>query len=237
MTNYAYYVGQTGLPGARWLGRQVTRFHRRLVRRHTDFAVPVSPAVAEVTLGHPSRAAQVTGVFAGYAEVPPVLPGRGGACFLGRLVWEKGLETVIEVARRTGRTIDILGDGPDGAAIRARAREVSAPLRFLGATTAPWERLGDYRVFLNPSLSEVLCTATAEALVAGRHVVLSDCPANEPFRRYPNTHFFATAEEAADALERAMAEPPLPPEAARRDFDWRTACRTMAGLWESKSGK
>jgi digalactosyldiacylglycerol synthase len=88
----------------------------------------------------------------------------------------------------------------------------------------------DYRVFLNPSLSEVLCTSTAEALVAGRHVVLPDCPANVPFRRYPNAHFFSDLDGAVAAMRRAMVESPEPPDAVRHDFDWRNACRTLASL-------
>lgn len=232
MTNSASYVQASGLPGARLAARAVTRVHRHLIRRHTDWVVPLSPAVADVAAGHPIRQARITGVVPAYAAVAPVTPDTVGAYFLGRLVWDKGLETVIEVARRTDLAIDVFGDGPDGDAIRAMARERRAPVRFRGPCAAPWTELPRYRVFLNPSLSEVLCTATADALVAGRHVVLADCPANEPFRPYPNAHFFSGPDGAVAALRQAMATPPEAPDRVRRDFDWPTACRTLAGLWE-----
>lgn len=231
MTNYEHYLRKQGFPGRHVLAPLIARLHRSLIRRHTDWVVPLSPAVADVAAGHPARQARVTGVLSPYFRVPPVRSGSGGAYFIGRLVWEKGLDTVVEVARRLDLAIDVLGDGPDGAAIRAMARDRAAPIRFLGASVAPWTALPAYRVFLNPSVSEVLCTATADALVAGRHVVMADCPANEPFRPYPNTHFFTDLDGAIGAMRRAIGEPPEPPHAIRQDFDWRNACRTLASLW------
>jgi digalactosyldiacylglycerol synthase len=231
MTNYGHYIRHAGVPGAERLARLATRWHRRLIRSHVDIVVPLSPAVADVTQGHPGLTeARVTGVLEAYAGVPPVTPETQGAYFLGRLVWDKGLAEVIALAARTGVPIDILGDGPDGPAIRAHARAAGAPVRFLGPSAAPWAVLGDHRVFVNPSVSEVLCTATADALVAGRHVVLADCPANAPFAGYPNVHPVSDLDGAAAALRRAMRTPPAPPDAVRRDFDWTRACLRLAAL-------
>lgn len=232
MTNYGYYIARQPYPGAGLLARWVTQLHRFLIRRYTDLAVPISPAVADVTAGHPGREARVTGVYGGYAEVPPVTAETRGAYFIGRLVWEKGLDTVIDIARRAGHPVDVIGSGPDEPAIREMAARVSAPVRFLGPTAEAWRCLDEYRVFVNPSASEVLCSTTAEALVAGRHVVLYDCPANEPFRRYPNTHFFTDTQGALAGLRRALDEPPEAPVLARREFDWLEACRTLAAFLE-----
>lgn len=231
MTHYGFYIWHAGIPAAGVVARLVAAFHRRLIRAHVDCVVPVSPAVADLTDGHPGCVpARVTGVLASYAKVPPVTAETTGVYFLGRLVWDKGLAEVIEVARRTGIVIDILGDGPDGAAIRAHAKALGAPVRFLGAEPRPWTRLAPYRVFLNPSRSEVLCTATAEALVAGRHVVLADCPANEPFAAYPNVLAFRDLDGAVMALRQALDLLPAPPDAARRGFDWDQACARLASL-------
>jgi digalactosyldiacylglycerol synthase len=73
---------------------------------------------------------------------------------------------------------------------------------------------------------------TAEALVAGRHVVLPDCAANRPFLRYPNAHPYGDLEGAVKALNVALTTAPESPHAARRDFDWSTACQTLMNLWE-----
>lgn len=230
MTNYGYYVGGSGWPGARHLARGVEAVHRRLLRRHTDAVIPLSPAVGLEDLDHPVLDARVTGVLAPYARVPPVAPTTRGVYFLGRLVWDKGLAAVIDLAARLNLPVDVFGDGPDAAAIARAADRRKAPLRFLGPLDAPWERLSAYRVFLNPSQSEVLCTATADALVAGRHVVLPDHPSNRPFLAYPNAHGYRTMEDATAALVRALETDPAPPTTIRHDFDWPTACRRLRDL-------
>jgi digalactosyldiacylglycerol synthase len=227
MTDYRYYVAHAGWPR---LAPWIDRFHRHLMRRHTDLILSISPSVTPDGLAHPVQEAQVTGVLPAYRQIPPVTAQRQGVFFLGRLVWDKGLDLVIELAQRTGIRIDLIGEGPDAAAIAAQADAVQAPIRLLGHADSPWERLGSYRVFFNPSRSEGLCTATADALVAGRHVVLPDCPANRPFLRYPNVHPFEDLAGAQQALERALSEPPAPSTLVRQDFDWMHACRNLAGL-------
>jgi len=231
MTNYDYYIRHAGVPGAAWLARRVTRVHRHLLRAHVDIVIPLSPAVADMTDDHPGRIeVQATGVRSIFADVPPVTQDTMGVYFLGRLVWDKGLRSVIDIAQRTGLHIDILGDGPDSSAIRAYAQEQGAPVRFLGSSAAPWAEMHRYRVFLNPSRSEVLCTATAEALVAGRHVVMADCPANAPFAAYPNAHLFTDLEGAIAALRHALEAPPAPPDAVRNAFDWGRVSARLAAL-------
>ncbi|WP_413204247.1 glycosyltransferase [Rhodospirillum sp. A1_3_36] len=239
MTNYEDYVrsahANRGVPQwlARGASRLVTRYHRSRILRHTDIAVPLSGAVREVVdIGDHMREARVTGVTAPWVAVPPVGEDTKAVYFLGRLIWEKGLADVIEVSKRSGLAIDVIGDGADKDAVHEKARAEGAPLTFLGPSAEPWTLIAPYRVFFNPSRSEVLCTTTAEALVAGRHVVIPECPANVPFRAYPNTHFFTDTESAITALHAALAEPPAPPDAVRRDFDWRQACRTVAALCE-----
>jgi digalactosyldiacylglycerol synthase len=163
-------------------------------------------------------------------EVSPVARTNRGVYFIGRLVWDKGFSDLIELSRRLQLPIDVYGDGPDAAAIKKQSRQRGALLRFHGATIAPWKLLEKYRVFLNPSRSEVLCTATADALVAGRHVVLPQCLANQPFLRYPNSHAYHDLDEAEALLLKALEEQPISPNAARHNFDWRNACRRLAGL-------
>lgn len=237
MTNYEDYIRSAHqhrrLPLALTdrAARLATRYHRSRIARQVDVAVPLSGAVEGVTdVAGRQRRAQVTGVAAPWAEVPPVTPETRGVYFLGRLIWEKGLGDLIEIARRTGLPVDVIGEGGDGEAIRERARTAGAPLRFHGASGEPWTLIGPHRVFLNPSRSEVLCTTTAEALAAGRHVVIPDCPANAPFAAYPNAHLYRDLDGAVAALARVMETPPAAPDAARRAFDWMQACRTVAGL-------
>lgn len=230
MTNYGYYIRRRGRPDRAAFARFVEWLNVRLMRKHADVIVPLSPALDLRAVEDLVTWQQVTGVLNAFAEVPPVPEGNDRVYFLGRLTWDKGLRDVIDVAKRLNVAIDVYGEGPDQEAIHAAAKAAQAPVRFLGPSASPWEVMADYRVFFNPSLSEVLCSTTAEALVAGRHVVLPDCPANQPFFDLPNVHVYRTPEQAEQLLRHAMTAETLPPTEARRRFDWDSVCRSVAGL-------
>lgn len=230
MTNYGYYIRRPGRPDRALFATLVERTHRKLMRQFTDVVVPLSPALDLRGLEDMVQQRQVTGVLRAFAEVPPVADETRGVYFLGRLTWDKGGRDLIDAARRLDLPVDVYGEGPDEAAIRSAATAAGAPLRFRGGTASPWEVMRDYRVFFNPSLSEVLCSTTAEALVAGRHVVLPRCPANEPFYDLPNVHLYDTQAQMDAALRHARAAPVTPPTTARARFDWEAVCRSVADL-------
>jgi len=231
MTNYPYYVKHSGRPGAAMLSWLTERYFGYLVRTHTDRAVPIAPILPVHGVRNLVLGARIIGASPAFAEIAPVGPETAGVYFLGRLVWEKGLKSLIDIAKRMTLSIDVFGDGPDRAAIEKYADDVSAPVHFLGSTDSPWTKIGDYRVFFNPSLSETLCMTNIEALVAGRHVVLPDCPAFRLYKPYPNVHFYQDEDGACAALRTALATPPVRPDAARADFSWSAACDRLADVW------
>lgn len=84
--------------------------------------------------------------------------------------------------------------------------------------------LKHYKIFVNPSVSEVLCTTTAEALAMGKFVVIPDHPSNKFFLRFPNCLAYRNKFEFVANLRWAMTYDPEPltPEQSRA-FTWEAA--------------
>jgi len=91
-----------------------------------------------------------------------------GAYFIGKLLWAKGHGLLIDyLAGDEGVRVDLYGDGEDSAKVQAAAAEAAVDLRFFGGRDHSDESLHPYKVFVNPSQTEVLSTTTAEALAMG----------------------------------------------------------------------
>jgi glycosyltransferase involved in cell wall biosynthesis len=107
-------------------------------------------------------------------------------CFVGRLVWEKGLGVfadVLNALRAEGlrcRAL-VVGDGPARSGLQQRLPHAV----FTGYLSA--EALGtafaSADVFLNPSASETFGCVTVEALASGLAVVAADAPGSRDIVR------------------------------------------------------
>lgn len=142
-----------------------------------------------------------------------------GAYFLGKMLWAKGYLQLMELleahhARTDERLrLDLFGAGPDLDAVRSRVRSTYALSRIdvHGVVLDhACEYIQKYKVYVNPSESDVVCTATAEALAMGKFVVCLEHPSNEFFATFPNCLVYRTPEEFSSLLAYALANNPAP---------------------------
>ncbi|ERN16097.1 digalactosyldiacylglycerol synthase 1, chloroplastic [Amborella trichopoda] len=152
-----------------------------------------------------------------------------GAYFLGKMVWAKGYRELIDLLSKHkhdlgGFKLDVYGNGEDSLEVQSTAQKLDLNLNFLKGRDHADDSLHGYKVFINPSASDVLCTATAEALAMGKFVICADHPSNEFFRSFPNCLTYKTSEDFVSRVREAMeSEPqPLTPE-QRYNLSWEAA--------------
>lgn len=122
------------------------------------------------------------------------------------------VETVAELRRRgIAATLRWVGDGPLRAEVGARAEALGVPLHLAGAVAPEAVRsaLGSSDLFLLPTRAETFCLAAAEALAAGRPVVVGDAGGPSDFVEPPSGRLVtpgAPAPAWADAVEQVWKE-------------------------------
>ena len=213
-------------------------------------ALPDVPGACRVCNAHGVRQ-DFLAIGAAAAALPPAEAAArfdGGAYFLAKAIWTKGYKQLLEGlgeaagdATATAEAADAadlpavqafacapvhtFGSGRDAAAIRAAADAGSYPVVVHEGIDHAAPALRSYRVFVNPSTSEVLCTATAEALAMGKKVLIPDHPSNSFFRQFANAQLYdpPPADDDADGgvsggggggwlvplLAEALATPPV----------------------------
>ncbi|KAL5155578.1 Digalactosyldiacylglycerol synthase 1, chloroplastic [Glycine soja] len=152
-----------------------------------------------------------------------------GAYFLGKMVWAKGYKELIDLLAKhkadlDGFKLDVFGNGEDANEVQSAARRLDLNLNFQKGRDHADDSLHRYKVFINPSISDVLCTATAEALAMGKFVVCADHPSNEFFRSFPNCLTYRTSEDFVTKVKEALENEPYPltPE-QRYQLSWEAA--------------
>lgn len=170
-----------------------------MCRAYCHKVIKLSAALQRFAPGK-EEVANVHGVRREFLEVGDQTKGSEmqGAYFIGKMLWPKGMDRLIPMMvyarERDGRTftLDAYGSGPDESEIRRKALARNLSVNFHGAVDHA--TLTQYKVFINPSVSEVLCTTVAEALAMGKFVIIADHPSNEFFMRFTNCLTFRNKE-------------------------------------------
>ncbi len=107
-------------------------------------------------------------------------------------------------------------------------RKKPLPVQFCGPKDHAALKFTPYKVFVNPSVTEVLCTTTAEALAMGKFVVLPKHPSNEFFYQFPNCLSYSNMDEFAELVNFALENDPTPLAGEiGRKFTWEAAMERL----------
>lgn len=104
----------------------------------------------------------------------------------------------------------------------AELRRQPVPATFPGRVDHA--ELKRHKIFVNPSISEVLCTTTAEALAMGKFAIIPVHPSNSFFMKFPNCLAYRSKFEFVANLRWALTHEPEPlTEELIRQFTWEAA--------------
>ena len=110
---------------------------------------------------------------------------------------------------------------------RFELRRHAIPAKFLGVKDHASLK-DEYTIFLNPSVSEVLCTTTAEALAMGKFVILPHHSSNEFFFQFPNCYSYSSTEECLKHLDHCQNNDPVPlSEKYQHVLSWEAATERL----------
>eukprot|EP01084_Bolivina_argentea_P161965 281875_1 len=181
----------------------------------------------------------VRAIFFNNSSTPP--SSMQGAYFIGKCQWEKGFRHLIRLFQGSQQlklkfggsssshpVIHIYGNGQDRRAIEKTAQKEKLPFAFFDGVDHA--NLKNYRILVNPSISEVLCTTVAEALAMGKWVVIARHPSNEFFYQFPSCLTFSckdSKEFAACIMYALRHDPPPLSDALRSQLSWKDATERL----------
>lgn len=246
-TNYVAYVLRANLflaPYISYINAMMTRVHCNKILKLSD-TLQIYAAEKECV----SNVHGIRSVFLNEGKRRAVSTSPSSTnkiYFIGKLLWAKGLDRLIELQhafkRSTGEyfEISIIGSGHEKDEIerafqgRARSKESfsqhnnslsdlmseipksrhefrkeSIPATFPGRRDHASLTV-DYKIFVNPSLTEVLCTTTAEAIAMGKFAIVPYHPSNAFFAQFPNCLMYTKKEEFVANLKYALENEPAP---------------------------
>jgi digalactosyldiacylglycerol synthase len=233
LTNYPYYIKQAQplIPFLPWL---VGLYNRWLIRFHCNDVIRPSNAIPEFP---DSQSIHINGIHPSFLKTPFIHKASKKIYYIGKLIWDKGFRELIDLLPKTNiKEMDIFGIGKDQATIETYALSNGIKFNYKGVSTDPALDLRDYKIFINTSRSEVICTTTAEALGQGRFVILPSDPSNDGYRKFKNCLVYDTPEQFYIHLKFALTHLPEMDEQVK-ELTWEAATDRLLGFYHNKRNK
>ncbi|KAF2311174.1 hypothetical protein GH714_019810 [Hevea brasiliensis] len=149
--------------------------------------------------------------------------------YIGKMVWSKGYKELLKLLRDHQKElaeleVDLYGSGEDSGQVQEAAKELELVVRVNPGRDHADPVFHDYKVFLNPSTTDVVCTTTAEALAMGKIVICANHPSNDFFKQFPNCRTYDNSNEFVTAARKALTEQPAElTDAQRHALSWEAA--------------
>ncbi|KAL9176128.1 hypothetical protein ABFS82_02G158900 [Erythranthe guttata] len=142
-------------------------------------------------------------------------PFTKGAYYIGKMVWSKGYKELLKLLKDnqkelTQLEVDLYGSGEDSDQVEEAAEKLDITVRVHPGRDHADPLFHDYKVFLNPSTTDVVCTTTAEALAMGKIVICANHPSNDFFKQFPNCRTYDDDEGFVNETCRALQDQPAP---------------------------
>lgn len=222
------------------LNQIVTRLHCDKIVKLSDAVQPLPRQTTQFVHGVPDSFLAV-----GEKKSHPAQEGQPrfsrGAYFIGKAVWAKGYTELLDLmgqhTQREGKDkppiIDCYGNGEDLQEVAAASVAKRLPLSFLGAKDHLDDSMHEYKVFINPSRSDVVATTTAEALAMGKWAIVQEHPSNTYFSSFSNCLVYKTPGEFSHHLDYALEHDPSPMSSEeRKRLTWEDATQRFLDVAE-----
>ena len=222
VTHYLFYMNYYSF-GCAITSKILNTYNRWLVNRHCNEVIRVSEVLPVLPKSH---CLYVNGVHPDFLEVEQPSSYKKTIYFMGKLIWPKGFREMVDLLsqeRVAGDVeVDVFGKGFDREAIAKYAQKKEVRLNFKGLSFSPTEDLKDYKIFLNTSRSEIICTTTVEAIAMGKFVLLPEDPTNQYFYRFRNCLAYSSPTDFIEKLEFALVSNPEK-DPLIEEFSWESA--------------